>query len=92
VGTRPNPTRLSDAILKEQQESVDRLTDDPEFAPALLPSEAAAVQDYADETAPLRRYRPGHIERRLRPVGLTVIWIWVGSLAAAAAIRHFRQK
>jgi hypothetical protein len=76
------------------QHSAERLTDDPEFAPAALASEKAAVRRYvgrgsAEIASPARL---GEFDRRLRPWGSAIIAVWIGALLGAAMIRRMRQK
>lgn len=83
---QPNPTRLEDVVLPEP-EVPNRLTDDPAYAPALLPSETDAVHRYQREMAPAETPARG-FDKRLRPFGTLIVALWIGSLATVAIVRR----
>ena len=87
---QPNPTRLPDAVLP-QPEVPDRLTNDPEFAPALLASEEDSVRSYAKRVAP-PKLPAGRLDARLRPLASIAVAVWIGALATAAILRKIRRS
>lgn len=92
--TEPNPTRAPDAVLPDPK-IADLLTDDPEFAPALLPSEEAVVRDYMREksgTQSAAKSFARRLDPRLWPVGSLILALWIGSLTAVATLRRIRRN
>jgi ElaB/YqjD/DUF883 family membrane-anchored ribosome-binding protein len=95
---RINPTRLDDQFAGPQSKAVNRLVDDPEFAPAALASEEDAVRNYARSTQPAAVGRnsavapAGGFDVRLRPWGSAAIAAWVGTLIGVAFARQYHRR